>query len=122
MSGSLRELQKTTRIQNKIEFDIRKRPLFVSLDGIEFIPRYKGEQGHTIFAIYKCKKDCKTIFTKNHMKEIVRFSDIINSDYLWPRLCVRDSKKFADGMGCTTNSYFNLSSNFENFIRDDLPF
>ena len=87
------------------------------------MPRYKGGQGHTIFAVYKCKNDCKTIFTKNHMKEIVKFADLISSDYLWPRLCVRDlSKKYADGMGCTSNSYFNLSSNFENFIRDGLPY
>ena len=33
-------------LTNKIEFDIRRRPDFVSLDSIDFIPRYKGAMDH----------------------------------------------------------------------------
>ena len=59
------------------------------------------------------------------MADICKFADLINSDNLWPRMCVRDfrnDKPFADGWGCTSNSYFNLSGQHESFVRDDMEF
>jgi hypothetical protein len=33
---------------------------------------------HIVFTIFKCKNNCKTIFTKEHIKEMKRFSDEVN--------------------------------------------
>lgn len=41
-----RELAKNINIKNAYEFDIRRKPDYVSLENIDFIPRLKGAMEH----------------------------------------------------------------------------
>lgn len=74
--------------------------------------------------LFKCK-NCKSIFTKEIYPEVIRFVDtVIHNDTLWPKICVisDDPYDHSDRYGCSINSYYNASGQFENYIRDDLNF
>lgn len=63
-----------------------------------------------IYVIYKCKDNCKTIFTNKNLKDMQRFTNKITSSPLWAQFCVREiNQPYFDGFGCTRNSYNNIT-------------
>ena len=46
-------------------------PPGVDLKDIQFLKRDQGQFENYIFAIYKCKNDCDTIFTEKNLEEII---------------------------------------------------
>lgn len=87
------------------------------VDNINFIERVNSNFQKNINVIFKCKNDCKTIFTNGHVKEMLRFTAWATDDPLWQQLCYRESKEtvvfIADGFGCSDKAYLNLTKYVE---------
>ena len=45
--------------------------------------------GDSPFAVFKCKKDCKTIFTYENILEMNRFAKEVTELKEWPQYCLR---------------------------------
>ena len=84
---------------------------------IDFLDRTNSDFGKNINVIFKCKNECKTIFTNDHVNEMLRFSAWATNDPLWQQLCYRESKDkvvfVADGFGCSDKAYLNLTKYVE---------
>ena len=92
-------------------YTIRALPKTVSLADIKWIVKTGGESSDNPFAVLKCKKACKTIFTYEGIKEMNRFSQMISEMKEWPQYCIRNTwSKEGDGLGCSVDSYHNLTS------------
>jgi hypothetical protein len=56
--------------------------------------------------IYKCKNDCQTILTKEHIAEMERFTAQAVDDPTWAESCARlSSEKAVDGVQCSDSAY-----------------
>lgn len=79
---------------------------------------FSGSYENWIFAVFKCKDDCDTIFELDRIKDMMRFTETtITADPTWPKVCVRDLKPIQDKFGCSKTSYNNLTYPLEPYIR-----
>ena len=90
---------------------------------IRFIERGVGGYEDWVFAVFKCKGDCQTIFTQANLQEMMEFTSQITDEEYWPLLCAReyhqdDNQKqfFKDGYGCTESAYLNLTAPAQQFL------
>ena len=86
-------------------------PEGVSLSEIKLVEKPMAAYDDYIYVIYKCKdSNCKTIFTKQNLDDMQRFTDTITADPIWAQFCVREvNQPYFDGFGCTRNAYNNLT-------------
>jgi hypothetical protein len=59
-------------------YTIRALPKEVKLKEIKWITKEGGNSDDNPFAVLRCKKDCKTIFTYDGIKEMNRFAQQIS--------------------------------------------
>lgn len=94
----------------------------VAIDkNVEFLDRNNGIDSKHINIIFRCKDDCKTIFTLSHIEEMLRFTAHAVDNPLWAHLCIRENPKnivfVADSSGCSDKSYQNLTKTVELNVR-----
>jgi hypothetical protein len=86
-------------------------PEEVNLRDIKWKDRKYTDSGDNPFAVFKCKNDCKTIFTYENILEMNRFAEELTAMKEWPQYCIRSSKEgYGDGFGCSVKAYRNLTS------------
>ena len=81
-----------------------------------------GDPGDYVYMIFKCKNDCKTIFTYENLLDMSYLVGNITDYKMWPKYCIRDGlfikddgktneygKHVRDGYGCIQESYYNLT-------------
>lgn len=71
---------------------------------------------NSVFVIHRVKR-AQTIFTKQAINEVVRFSQELQALPLWRQLCLRNSEY--DGLGCSELAYGNLTAKIEPYLDDD---
>jgi predicted RND superfamily exporter protein len=85
-------------------------PPGVPLDFVRMLDKPTGEGQDHIYALFRCKGDCKTIFTPESLRDMNRFSQEVSEHPLWYKHCAREqSTRAADAVGCGKNSYANLT-------------
>lgn len=58
---------------------------------VEFLDRTNSIAEKNINIIFKCKQKCKTIFTNEYIREMLRFTRQATDDPLWNMLCYRQT-------------------------------
>ena len=85
-----------------------------------YLPRYDAIEPlySSIYIIFKCKDDCKTVVTKDSIKEMMKFTASAVDDPMWERTCIRlEGMSSFDGAHCATDSYVNLTHFVEPLIE-----
>lgn len=90
----------------------------------EFLIREPGPDEGIILVMFKCKNDCETIFTLEHIKEMNRFVTKMVDHPNWPLLCLRstsveEEKDVKDGKLCLGDSYMNATSIAMKFLEKE---
>ena len=62
---------------------ITNLPENVKLTEIKLVEKPMAAYDDYIYVIYKCKDNCKTIFTNKNLKDMQRFTNEITSSPLW---------------------------------------
>lgn len=104
---------KSNKRQLLNSFEIFEKPQDINITDIRFSPTSRGNFQDFVYVIFKCKYDCETIFTDEHVEEMQRFSEYITDDPLWSKVCRREATGNTlipvDGVGCSQHSYFNIT-------------
>jgi hypothetical protein len=102
----------------KIRYSVSRLPPRTPVQFINLQEKELGPQDDWIYAIFKCKGDCKTIFTEENIKEMNRFTQLMTEDRLWHMFCVREkNQRIVDGRGCSSNAYNNVTRYIEDAIQ-----
>lgn len=102
-------MNKTEEFDEDLEFTLNSIPLDI-LPEVNFIRKELGNYEDDVYAIFKCKHDCKTIFTKESIEDMERFGKEVASIENWPYLCHRYSNgNKRDGFGCSDITYENVT-------------
>jgi hypothetical protein len=90
----------------------------VDAERIKFIERTAGPRDHWVYIVFKCKYDCKTLFTFDTIKEMFEFTGNVTAEPSWNKLCRRNpDEKPVDGWGCNGPSYRNLTFQIEPLLN-----
>jgi len=63
----------------------------ISKQSVNFLESPSSDFDKNINIIFKCKDNCKTIFTNKHVLEMLRFTAEATNDTLWSDMCLRES-------------------------------
>lgn len=68
-------------------------PPNVTLDFVRPLDKPQGDADNFISVIFKCKRACKTIFTRDNVFEMDRFAAAFARHPRWFEECARDQNK-----------------------------
>jgi hypothetical protein len=57
---------------------------------VDWIPRAMGDSADYLYIIFKCKNNCKTLFTYESLVEMRQLVGNITDYDMWPKICIRD--------------------------------
>lgn len=90
---------------------MKDRPPNVTLDFVRPLDKPVGGAEYFVSVIFKCKRNCKTIFTRDNILEMDRFAAEFTRHPQWFQECARDKNgKSIDGVGCGKSAYANMTS------------